>query len=112
MGIQNPAATGYCFLSSLGLSKICCSYTSAFQDPDAGKTRIKLPSGARKTVSNLCRAMVGIVAGGGRIDKPLLKAGNSYHKYKVRSFETNNRHPTFWRREKLRLKRHTIPRAM
>ena len=54
------------------------------QDPDAGKTRIKLPSGARKTVSNECRAMVGIIAGGGRIDKPLLKAGNSYHKYKVR----------------------------
>ena len=53
------------------------------QDPDAGKTRIKLPSGARKTVSNDCRAMVGIIAGGGRIDKPLLKAGNSYHKYKV-----------------------------
>jgi len=57
------------------------------QDPDAGKTRIKLPSGARKTVSNLCRAMVGIVAGGGRIDKPLLKAGNSYHKYKAKRHE-------------------------
>ena len=56
------------------------------QDPDAGKTRIKLPSGARKTVSNECRAMVGIIAGGGRIDKPLLKAGNSYHKYKVGLF--------------------------
>ena len=58
--------------------------TFSVQDPDAGKTRIKLPSGARKTVSNDCRAMVGIIAGGGRIDKPLLKAGNSYHKYKVR----------------------------
>ena len=28
--------------------------------------------------------MVGIVAGGGRIDKPLLKAGRAYHKYKVK----------------------------
>lgn len=28
--------------------------------------------------------MIGIVAGGGRIDKPLLKAGNAYHKYHVR----------------------------
>ena len=27
---------------------------------------------------------VGIVAGGGRLDKPLLKAGNAYHKYKVK----------------------------
>ena len=53
------------------------------QDPDAGKTRIKLPSGARKTVSNKCRAMVGIIAGGGRIDKPMLKAGTAFHKYKV-----------------------------
>jgi large subunit ribosomal protein L8e len=53
------------------------------QDVDAGVTRIKLPSGARKTISNRCRAMVGIIAGGGRIDKPLLKAGNSFHKYKV-----------------------------
>ena len=27
---------------------------------------------------------MGVVAGGGRIDKPLLKAGNAYHKYKVK----------------------------
>jgi len=52
------------------------------QDPDAGKSRIKLPSGARVTVSNKCRAMVGIIAGGGRIDKPMLKAGTAFHKYK------------------------------
>jgi hypothetical protein len=30
------------------------------------------------------RAMVGIVAGGGRIDKPMLKAGRAYHKYKAK----------------------------
>merc|ERR1739844_794831 len=29
------------------------------------------------------RAMIGIVAGGGRIDKPMLKAGRAYHKYKA-----------------------------
>ena len=28
--------------------------------------------------------MVGIVAGGGRIDKPMLKAGRAYHKFKVK----------------------------
>jgi len=54
------------------------------QDPDTGKTRIRLPSGAKKTVPNSCRAMIGIVAGGGRIDKPLLKAGNAFHKYKAK----------------------------
>ena len=31
---------------------------------------------------NICGT--GIVAGGGRIDKPMLKAGRAYHKYKVR----------------------------
>ena len=28
--------------------------------------------------------MVGIVAGGGRMDKPMLKAGNAFHKYKAK----------------------------
>ena len=28
--------------------------------------------------------MVGVVAGDGRIDKPMLKAGRAYHKYKVK----------------------------
>lgn len=51
---------------------------------DEGKTKIRLPSGAKKTVSSDCRAMIGLVAGGGRIDKPVLKAGVSYHKYKAK----------------------------
>lgn len=33
---------------------------------DGTKTRIRLPSGARKTISGSCRATVGIIAGGGR----------------------------------------------
>lgn len=33
---------------------------------------------------NLCFFSVGIVAGGGRIDKPMLKAGRAYHKYKAK----------------------------
>jgi len=51
---------------------------------EEGTTRIKLPSGAKKVVPSNSRAMVGIVAGGGRIDKPMLKAGNAYHKYRVK----------------------------
>lgn len=31
--------------------------------------------------------MVGLVAGGGRLDKPLLKAGRAYHKYKAKRNE-------------------------
>ncbi len=41
-------------------------------NPDEGKTRIKLPSGAKKVVNSHSRGMIGIVAGGGRTDKPLL----------------------------------------
>jgi len=51
---------------------------------DGKKTRIRLPSGSRKTVPAACRAIVGIVAGGGRMDKPVLKAGNNFHKYRVK----------------------------
>jgi len=50
----------------------------------AGKTRLRLPSGQKKTISSLARACIGIVAGGGRIDKPLLKAGRAFHKYKAK----------------------------
>jgi large subunit ribosomal protein L8e len=47
---------------------------------DEGKTRVKLPSGAKKVLPNSARGMVGIVAGGGRTDKPLLKASRAKHK--------------------------------
>merc|ERR1739838_1196501 len=53
-------------------------------NPDTGKTRIKLPSGTKKVLDSRCRGTIGIVAGGGRIDKPLLKAGRAYHKYEVK----------------------------
>jgi len=53
-------------------------------NPETKKSRVKLPSGAKKVVSSSNRAMVGIIAGGGRIDKPILKAGRAYHKYKVK----------------------------
>merc|ERR1711972_311281 len=49
----------------------------------AGKTRLRLPSGQKKTVTSSARGCIGIVAGGGRIDKPLLKAGRAFHKYKA-----------------------------
>lgn len=41
-------------------------------NPDEGKTRVKLPSGAKKVIKSSARGMIGIVAGGGRTDKPLL----------------------------------------
>jgi large subunit ribosomal protein L8e len=49
---------------------------------DGKKTRVRLPSGARKTLVATCRATIGIIAGGGRTDKPILKAGVQFHKFK------------------------------
>jgi len=57
------------------------------QDSEKKVTRIRLPSGSKKTISSSCRAMVGLVAGGGRTDKPILKAGRAYHKYKAKRNE-------------------------
>lgn len=53
-------------------------------NPDEGKTRIKLPSGAKKVVKSSVRGMIGIVAGGGRTDKPLMKASRAKHKFAVK----------------------------
>lgn len=54
-------------------------------NPDAGITRIKLPSGLKKVISSQCRCTIGQVAGGGRTEKPMLKAGRAYHKYRVKN---------------------------
>jgi len=47
-----------------------------------GRTRdgveVKLPSGKSKVLNPNCRAVIGVVAGGGRTDKPFLKAGAKY----------------------------------
>lgn len=60
------------------------NYASIVTHVDDKHTRVKLPSGARKTVNSNCRAMIGVIAGGGRMDKALLKAGRAYHKYRVK----------------------------
>lgn len=51
------------------------------------KTLVQLPSKKVKEVSSHARATIGIVAGGGRVEKPMLKAGKAYHLSKVKSFK-------------------------
>jgi large subunit ribosomal protein L2 len=46
---------------------------------DVGKSILQLPSGAMKNFNPLSRATIGIVGGGGRKEKPLLKAGKKFH---------------------------------
>ena len=61
------------------LARTSGNYATIIGHSESGVTRIRLPSGSKKTVSSRCRATVGIIAGGGRIDKPFLKAGRKYH---------------------------------
>ncbi|MEB3779097.1 MAG: 50S ribosomal protein L2 [Desulfurococcales archaeon] len=49
------------------------------------RIRVRLPSGKEKDIIPTARATIGIPAGAGRIEKPLLKAGNAYHKWKVKA---------------------------
>merc|ERR1712075_9528 len=48
------------------------------------RSKVRLPSGSKKWLSFNCRATVGIISGGGRMDKPMLKAGRAYHKFRVK----------------------------
>ncbi len=46
---------------------------------------VVMPSKKRKIFNMKCRATIGIIAGGGREEKPLLKAGNKHHKKKAKN---------------------------
>ncbi|MBU4454495.1 MAG: 50S ribosomal protein L2 [Candidatus Methanoperedens sp.] len=52
---------------------------------DVGKTIVQLPSGKMKKLNPKCRAVIGVVAGGGRTEKPFCKAGKKFHRMKVRA---------------------------
>jgi len=47
---------------------------------EAERTGVQMPSGTIKWFNPKCRATIGVVAGGGRLDKPIVKAGKKYHK--------------------------------
>jgi large subunit ribosomal protein L2 len=48
---------------------------------------VQLPSGDVKRLDPQCRATIGVVAGGGRTEKPLVKAGNMHHKAAARGMK-------------------------
>lgn len=52
-----------------------------------GVTVIQLPSGKIMEVDSRARATIGIVAGGGRIEKPFVKAGAKYHRAKTKAWK-------------------------
>lgn len=49
------------------------------------KIIVQLPSKKQKVFNPNCRAAIGVVAGGGRVEKPILKAGNMFYKMKAKN---------------------------
>ncbi len=50
-----------------------------------GAVYVKLPSKKIREFNPRCRATIGAVAGGGRKEKPLIKAGKAYYKMRARN---------------------------
>lgn len=59
--------------------------TARVMSKSAKSVTVVLPSKKQRTFNANCRATIGVAAGGGRVEKPLLKAGNAYHKNKARN---------------------------
>jgi large subunit ribosomal protein L2 len=59
------------------------SYASVVSH-DKKSTIIQLPSGQFKSLNSNCKATIGITAGGGRKDKPFVKAGKKHHAFRTR----------------------------
>ena len=53
-------------------------------------TVVQLPSDEVKRLDPQCRATIGVVAGGGRTEKQMVKAGNKYHKMRARGTKWPN----------------------
>lgn len=53
---------------------------------ESNETVIKMPSGEKREISSDCRCIVGIAAGGGIHDKPLLKASVAHYRAKARGY--------------------------
>jgi large subunit ribosomal protein L2 len=60
------------------------SYASVVSK-EGDKIFVKLPSRTTLILSNECRVQLGVVSGGGRAEKPLLKAGAAHYKYRARN---------------------------
>ncbi|MFC7114370.1 50S ribosomal protein L2 [Natronoarchaeum sp. GCM10025703] len=75
--VESSPGDGGKFARSSGVSADLITH-----DRDAAV--VQLPSGEVKRLDPECRATIGVVAGGGRTEKPFVKAGNKYHKMKAR----------------------------
>lgn len=75
--VESQAGDGGKFARASGVSATLLTH-----DRDAAV--VELPSGQVRRLSPDCRATIGVVAGGGRTEKPFVKAGNKHHKMRAR----------------------------
>lgn len=76
--IESQPGDGGKFCRSAGASARIISKTENY-------AKIKLPSKKEKKISLNCRAVIGVIAGSGRKEKPFLKAGKKYHAMKAKN---------------------------
>ncbi len=72
--IESRVGDGGKFVRSSGSQAILIGH-------DVGRATVQLPSGEIKDFNPRCRAAIGVVAGGGRLEKPFVKAGSRHHAF-------------------------------
>ncbi|MCD6485149.1 MAG: 50S ribosomal protein L2 [Candidatus Odinarchaeota archaeon] len=78
--IEGNPGDGGKFVRSSGMYALLITHTPT-------TAIVQLPSGKQKAFPSTCRATIGVVSGGGRTEKPFVKAGAKYYLSKVRSFK-------------------------
>ncbi len=76
--IESRPGDGGKFVRSSGMYAFVVSHES-------DRVYVKLPSGQIKAFHAFCRAAIGVVSGGGRVDKPWVKAGKKWHALRSRA---------------------------
>ncbi len=76
--VERKPGDGGKFVKSSGLYATLVS-------KEEGKAYVKLPSRRTIIISSECRAQIGIIAGGGKKEKPLMKAGTAHYKKKAQN---------------------------
>jgi large subunit ribosomal protein L2 len=76
--IENKPGDGGKFVRSSGMSAKLVAKSK-------GKITVLLPSKKKKEFNPECRACIGVVAGGGRPEKPFYKAGKKFHAMKAKN---------------------------
>jgi len=75
--IEGQPGDGGKFIRTAGTAGVIVSHGTS--------TMVQMPSGSFKNFQSNCRATIGVIAGGGRGEKPLAKAGKAFYKYRSKA---------------------------